>query len=207
MGPLFFSPSPIPETTTLEWFRNHPEWVSILASSVFALVSTCIIVWQALTSSRAQRRQNELLQYQLEYQRMKALNVVREEVLALAIQLRSCLGLLTARSDGNSWYDVKDALYNLRDKVAALDASIYSGYYDGWYASLDEYVDSMFRAITGDSELDDRTGMGPAGTTLDAIHAAESKWNPVGIALGTRSRDSLDRQRLLREVELSTTGL
>ena len=171
--------------TDLEWVLKHPEWVSLLATSLFAIITICIICWQAIVSTRAQRRQNNLLQYQLEYARMQSLNVVRGEVLALLSKLRTCLGLVKQSSDEGWWNDMQDAFYDLYDKTSTLDSSMHRGYYDGWYASLDGYMDDMFEAVVNDSRSEGRTERGkcPTGTTVKAFDAAESKWNPSNIAL------------------------
>jgi len=178
-----FPPFPMHEMTKTEWVLNNPEWVSVLAASLFGFVTIYIIATQAVLSHRAQRRQNDLLQYQLEYARMQSLNIVREKVLALLSRFRTPLGLVKQGIGDGPWYDLLDAFYDLYDKVQTLDASIFSGYYDGWYANLDCFMDDMFAAVANDSKTDGRNGTCPTATTVRAFKEAESKWDPTNITI------------------------
>jgi hypothetical protein len=172
------------EMTKWEWVLNNPEWVNVLTTSLFAAFTIGIIATQAILSNHAQQRQNMLLQYQLEYARMRSLNIVREEVLALVSKLRRCLSLVKLGSgEGLGWDDMREAVYDLIDKVNSLDASIYSGYYDGWCGTLRGYMDDVFEAVKNDSDVDGGTGPCPTAATLAAFDEAESKWSPLDIAV------------------------
>ena len=185
-----FAAFPMHEMTKLEWMLNNPEWVNALASGLFAIITIGIILAQVIFSTRAQGRQNKLLQYQLEYARMQSLNVVREDIRARVMKLRTYLSLVKQGGSTVSWDDLRDSVYDLYDQVLRLDSSVYSGHFDGWYGLLIRYIEDMFKAVASDSEAGGGTGKCPTDATLKAFDAAESSWTPLQIApeIGTAIR-------------------
>ncbi len=82
-----------------ELAKNSPEWVGVFASSLFAAVTVGVLCWQARlmkwqgsNSDRHERRQNTLIQFQLENEWVLRLNAEREEILTLARKLHLVAG-------------------------------------------------------------------------------------------------------------------
>jgi regulator of protease activity HflC (stomatin/prohibitin superfamily) len=67
-----------------------------------------------------------------------------------------------------------------------LDVSVFTGEYDRWYASLDEYVEALLDAIAKDSTFKETFNLkdeSPVLSTRKALQAAADRYNPTGIFL------------------------
>ena len=94
--------------------ENNPEWVGVLANTIFAIVTIGVVIWQG----RVMVRQNRLIQLQHEHKWLLRSNDARQQVLNLARKLHRVAGCLreTARSgDQHSWEEMQDTAYDLKE--------------------------------------------------------------------------------------------
>jgi hypothetical protein len=168
---------PMHEMSKLEFIVNNPEWVTVLTSSLFAIVTLCII-WrqksvmqqqaqimvqqkeimrvQAETSARHERQQNRLIQLQHEHDWLTALNVKREEVLATAEKLHiDTLFVINGPfvTDMKGWSDLQHGRAKLKLQLDVLDVAAYLENKDDWHAQLMNWCAALFNVISEDYKV------------------------------------------------------
>lgn len=196
-------PMPMHEMSKLDFFLNNPEWMAVVASSIFAFVTVCVIIWQAVIMNRqanvmkwqaensdlCERQQNRLIRLQLEMSRLQLLNAERAQLLKLARNLHlvaGCLKETTSDVDEIHWEQMQDAVYELNERLNALDPAVYSSSYDTWFMSLKNYVDALLKAVIEDGEFKDSFGMktlAPSLSTRKALKGADDQCKPIDIFL------------------------
>jgi hypothetical protein len=168
---------------------NSPEWVGVFASTLFAIVTISVVIWQV----RVMVRQNKLIQLQHEHEWLVLSNEGREQVLNLARKLHHFAGYFEEKpkkSGQHFWENMQDTAYELRERLQTLDVSAYSGEYDNWFPRLTEYVDTLLIAVGNDYEFKTTynvEGGIPSISTRDAIKGANEKYKPVQIVLDLQS--------------------
>jgi hypothetical protein len=195
----------------MSWPRfilNNPEWVGVLASSLFAVITIGAIVWQGCvmmaqkrvmqaqvdlteaqksvmesqlcSSASHERIQIKLIHLQHEHEWLLRLNAAREEVLKLGRKLHVAAGCLVRSSDASQtfWQEVQDTVYELSERLRILDVRIYSGAYDNWYPRLAAYVDAIQIAV-----INDEANLTPSDSTRTALKDANDRFKPLAIFL------------------------
>jgi hypothetical protein len=183
--------------------ENNPEWVAVISSTIFALVTTGIVIWQVFvmkaqvrvmrwqgrSSARHERIQNRLLRLQHEHEWVLRRNQEREQLLKLARKLHlaaGCLDKTPSSTDQISWNEVRDTVFELSRRMSILDVGIYTGAYDQWFSGLEDYVDAVQQAMIDDKKVNDRFSM-PGGvpnlSTRKALKDIDSRFEPIKIFL------------------------
>lgn len=148
-------------TSFWELVKNNPEWVGVVTSVIFAVVTAVILGWQVFVmqrqernSSRHEETQNNLLQLQLEHEFVRLLNAERERILELAkeLKLSSDCFMNAPISVNNHWNKLKNTAYELNERLSVLDLRAYSGSYGKWYFDLNDYVDALLKAVVQDTD-------------------------------------------------------
>jgi len=81
------------------------------------------------------------------------------------------------------WSEAQDFIFDLHHEMDTLDVGVYTGPYDGWYASLSDYVDTLLAAVLEDSKHVHILSGVPATETCAALAAAAKSYEPNSIAL------------------------
>jgi len=176
--------------------RDNPEWAGVLATSIFAIVTIGVIiwqvrvmVWQGRNSERHERIQNKLIRLQHEHEWLLRLNAEREQILKLARRLHidvSCLTPVEQSTDYIRWGQVQDKAYELNERLRILDSALYTTSDDHWYARLVAYVDALLKAVTDDTNYKTIYGASnptPELSTRTALKSADAQHKPIGIFL------------------------
>jgi hypothetical protein len=186
---------------------NSPEWVGVIASTVFAVCTIAIIwrqvcvmqaqvrvmQWQGRNSSRHEQIQNQLLRLQHEHEWLLRLNAEREQLLKSARDLyltASSLKEEQSIADVLNWGRLQDIAYELHRRLDILDSTVFTGQYDQWYASLDDYVESVLATVSNDYELRETYKLkdeGPVLSTRKSLQAAVEQYKPMDIFLNMES--------------------
>jgi hypothetical protein len=187
--------------------ENSPEWVAVFASIVFGLATTGVIVWQvfvmkaqvrvmqwqARSSTRHERTQNRLIRLQHEHEWVRQKNQERREILNLARKLHvvvGCLRRTPAEDDRHYWGELQDAVHQLHERLSILDLSVYSSPYDGWYFTLNAYVEALLQAVFNDEPSD--STYAPNLSTRSRLGDAENEHNPIKILLDLEAAIRMD---------------
>jgi hypothetical protein len=156
---------PMHEMSKWEFILNNPEWVSVFASAVFALV-TAYIIWRQKVvmeqqvevtnklgeiSARHERLQNRLLKLQHEHEWLTAMNMKREAILKTATKLHIDMLYIMANHrlgrDHEMWSSLLAMRSELKLQLEILDTAAYSTLKTGWYAQLLAWADALFAII------------------------------------------------------------
>lgn len=176
--------------------KNTPEWVGVFASSLFAIVTTAVVIWQirvmkwlGRNSDRHERIQNRLIHLQHEHEWIIQKNREREQILVMARKLHlaaNCLKLEPSRGNAVLWGEVQDTARELDARLRILDVSTYTGSYDQWFPSLEEYVGAIQKAVIADWEFNNmnhRENLVPNESTIKALKALDDFHKPNSIFL------------------------
>jgi hypothetical protein len=199
---------PMHEMSKLEFLLNNPEWVAVFASTVFAVFTIIVIIWQVFvmkaqvrvmvwqgrTSARHESRQNRLIEsqnrlirFQFEHERIQILNGERAQLLKLGRKLHlaaCCLKETPSESDGIFWEEVTDTVRELNARLSTLDVGAYTGVYDEWFFHLKDYVDSLLRAVIDDGNHPPISpGVYPARATVATLAEVDKRCDPITIFL------------------------
>lgn len=187
--------------------ENSPEWVGVFANALFAVVTIGVVIWQVCVmkaqvrvmqwqgrnSARHERIQNRLLRLQHEHEWLLRLNAEREQLLKSARDLYlTATGLKDEPSDTDAldWRRLQDIAYELHRRLDILDVTVFTGEYDQWYASLDDYVEAVLRTISQDYDFKHTYDMkddGPVLSSRKSLQAAAEQYKPVDIFLNMES--------------------
>ena len=198
---------PVHEMSKWEFVLNSPEWVGVIASAIFAVCTVAIIwrqvcvmqaqvrvmQWQGRNSSRHEQTQNQLLRLQHEHEWILRLNAEREQLLKSARDLyltASGLKEEQAITDVLNWGRLQDVAYELHRRLDILDSTVFTGQYDQWYASLDDYVEAVLAAVSKDYEFQETYKLkddGPVLSTRKSLKAAVEHSKPIDILLNMES--------------------
>jgi hypothetical protein len=180
---------PMQEMSFWQLVRNSPEWVSVSASALFALVTIGVVIWQVIVMKRQGRTQNRLIRLQHEHEWLLRSNAVREQVLKLSRKLHlaaGCLKETPSGSDQHFWEEVKNTVYELDERLNIVDLDAYSGAYDHWFLKLKEYIEAVQKAVFDDGDFDrtySLTGETPNLSTRKALKDADDRYKPISIFL------------------------
>ena len=172
--------------------KDNPEWASLCATVLFAIITTAIIwrqvcvmqaqtrimKWQARNSVKHERQQNRLLtsqnkliRYQFEYSWLKELNDERKQLLVLGRLLEDQIKLV-AQGDRNvvltRWAEMRETVEQLDGRLKTLNVAVYTGQYDSWYEKLFLYVDAVLKIVREQKGLPP-----PASTNVELLRANE----------------------------------
>jgi len=153
--------------------KNSPEWVGVIANTLFALITSGVVIWQVrvmkwqgLNSERHERIQNKLIRLQHEHEWSMRLNAERETILKLGRKLHLVVGCLKEKEqdgDQSHWEELQNTVFELHERLRILDLAAYSGLYDQWYPNLEDYVDAVQSAVLKDGDFNG--GYGPTNQT------------------------------------------
>jgi hypothetical protein len=191
------------EMSFWELVKNSPEWISVFANALFAVVTISVIIWQVCVmkwqgrimvwqgrnSSRNERTQNKLIRLQHEHEWMLRLNAEREQLLKSARELYlSAVHVKTAPADEGiiaAWGEVRDSVYELDARLNILDMATLTEN-DNWYPSLRKYVDAILQAAIDDGKLNRTYHLDsgfPVPSAIKALDDAAEQYKPVKIFL------------------------
>jgi hypothetical protein len=180
--------------TWMHTLAHNPEWMAVFASSVFAFVTVCVIVWQVRVmiwlgqhSDRHERTQNRLLKLQFEREWLERTNAQREELLAMLRELHTfTLGLHTGPTIGDpeKWDRIRTGIWELDRRLVKLDIAVYSGPHDAdWFFPLKDYTERVFAITLEDKNYRREHMKFPAKETVETLWATNEECKPAAIAL------------------------
>ena len=188
--------TPMQEMSFWQLVKNSPEWVGVIANSLFAGTTIGVIIWQvrvmlwqARNSEHHERIQSRLIRLQHEHEWLLRLNAEREQVLKSARKLHLRAASLKPREqscDQINWEELQDTAYELSQRLSILDLSAYSSEFDNWYPSLTAYVDAVLKAVLDDQKLNETytlTDQIPNLSTREALKVADESYKPIKIFL------------------------
>jgi len=186
------TPIPMHEMSWTEIIKDNPEWVAVIASSVFAFVTVaviiwqvCVMIWQGKNSDRHERAQNRLLKLQFEREWLERANTQREELLALVRELfATTLGLHTGVTTGDPerLNRVETGARELDRRLAKLDVAVYSGPYNpDWFFPLKGYTEATLKITLEDENYEREYMQFPAKESVEALWAANKQFDPAQI--------------------------
>jgi hypothetical protein len=184
------------EMSKWEFFLNNPEWVSVFASAVFAIV-TVYIIWRqkvameqqvevtkklGQASARHERLQNRLIKLQHEHEWLTAMNIKREAILKTATKLHIdmlyIMGNHRLGRDNEIWSSLLASRSELKLQLEILDTAAYSTLKSGWYEQLGVWANALFAIIGEDFKTSQTPGF-PTELTRKALTEMENSLNPV----------------------------
>jgi hypothetical protein len=176
---------PMQEMSFWQVVENSPEWIGVIANTLFAIVTIGVVVWQG----RVMVRQNKLMQLEHEHDWLLHSNEARQQVINLARKLHrvaGCIKEAPRSGDQHSWEELQDTAYELKEHLQTLDVSAYSGEHDNWFPRLIEYVDAVLHAVAADYEFKAKYSVdeeAPSLSTRNALQDADKKYDPIKILL------------------------
>lgn len=162
------------DTSMWELVKNSPEWVTVLTSALFAIVTVGVIIWQVCvmkaqvrvmvwqaknsahherTQNRLIESQNKLFRSQIEHEWLVSINAERERLLTLGRKLYVAANVVWHSAPNSAeltWNEVRETVFELNDRLNVLNIAVYSGLYDMWYSKLREYRDAVLKAVTAE---------------------------------------------------------
>jgi hypothetical protein len=178
--------------------KDNPDWVGVVASSIFAAVTACIIfwqvcvmIWQGRNSDRHERAQNRLIRLQHEHEWVWRRNRERDQLLKLGRELHLAVGCLVDQSpdslEPQFWGEIQDAVHELTRRLNVLDIAAFSGDYDQWFPALEDYVSAIDKIV-----IDEKDVQYPSKQTKKKLEDAEKHHKPLSIFLDIEAAIRMD---------------
>jgi hypothetical protein len=178
----------IQEMSFWQVVENSPEWVGVIANTLFAAVTICVVIWQGIVMVRQNtimNRQNRIMQLEHEHDWLLHSNDARQQVLSLARKLHrvaGCFKETVQRTDQHFWEELQDTAYELKERLQTLDVSAWSGASDNWFPRLLLYVDAVLEAVAADYKFKGTYTVGDGGPSLStrkAFQEANKEHEPI----------------------------
>ena len=165
---------------------NNPAWAGVLTNALFAAITLGVIIWQVIVmrrqgrnSDRHERIQNQLIRLEHEHEWVLQKNREREQLLKLARKLNIAVGCLTTPSiaDSLQWEELQDTVHELNSRLSIFDVATFTGVYDDWFPTLEDYVQTVLNAVINESS------QLPGPSTRKALANAKERCEPTKIFL------------------------